>query len=164
MASSRHRRAHQSTRACRQYSSTRQCTPSAQLRTAQHSTAAAQHNCSDRARPHKSSLLGLLSIHSSPTPAHSTARQTSAQQSLPESMEDQQITQHSHAAQRTAEKCNTFHYVHRAHQSTVFCPHCPTIFWNPSCTCDVYHGFAAGHLPQRELRIKPDGTTQNKYD
>ena len=114
------------------------------------------------------------------TAQHSTAGQTSAQQSFFEGMADQQITQHScshwnahththiaqhsHAAQRTAEKCNTFHNIYRAHQSTVFCPHCPTIFWNPSCTCDVYHGFAAGHLLQRELRIKPDGTAQNKYD
>ena len=46
------RRAHRSTRAYRQYSSTQQNTPSAQLHahSAQHSTAAAQHNYSDRAR------------------------------------------------------------------------------------------------------------------
>ena len=124
---------------------------------------AAQHGCSTTQLQRQSTHTQIFSLgiafHS--FLSHPSAQQ---QQSLLESMADQQITQHSHAAQRTAEKCNTFHYVHRAHQSTVFCPHCPTIFWNPSCTCNVCHGFAAGHLLQRELRIKLDGTAQKKYD
>ena len=72
----------------------------------------------------------------SPTPAHnraqhSTARQTSAQQSLPESMADQQITQHSCSLERThthstAQPCSTAHsreVQHIPHHSTMSTEH-----------------------------------------
>ena len=129
-----------------------------------HSTA--QHSCSTtqlqpQSTPTYIFSLGLALIF--PLPPQRIAQQGRPPHSKASLKAWQTNKSHSTAMQHSAQQRSATHST-MSTEHTVFCPHCPTIFWNPSCTCDVCHGFAARHLLQRDLRIKPDGSAQNKYD
>ena len=87
--------------------------------------------------PYKSFLLGLFFFHFSPIPAHckpehSTARQSSAQQSLPPSTTEQQLTQRSYAHRKTT----------HTHTHTLIAQH------GTAQPCSIAHSREVPHTPQ----------------